>query len=79
MNAHLRDGEHGKAEGNSRRPEQRRIGDPERRGREDDSENQSDRVDEHAVRRPLFPVGQCWPVSRRAIKPSVSHGRTPIR
>ena len=46
VNAHLGDGEDGKAQGDAGRPEQRRVGDPERRGREDDCENQSDRVDE---------------------------------
>ena len=50
VNAHLGDGEDGKAEGDAGCPEQRRVGDPERRGREDHGEKQSDRVDEHAGR-----------------------------
>ena len=40
VNAHLGDGEHGKAEGNAGCPEQRRVGDPERRGRQDHCQNQ---------------------------------------
>jgi len=52
VNTHLRDGEHGEAERDAGRPEQRRVGDPERRGRGDDGKKQSDRVDEHAGRLP---------------------------
>jgi hypothetical protein len=51
VNTHLSYGEHGEAERDAGRPEQGRVGRPERRRGEYHGEKQSDRVDEYAGRR----------------------------